>query len=95
MSAKKIDVTELSRTFAMLSDATRLSILTQLAAGPKNVTALCKALDAKQPAFSHHLGLLRMAGLVAAERAGKSVTYALNAEALDGAGAFLEELFKA
>jgi DNA-binding transcriptional ArsR family regulator len=95
MSAKKVDVTELSRTFATLSDTTRLSILGALAAGPKNVTALCKALGLKQPAVSHHLGLLRMADLVVSERAGKYITYTLNTEALDDAGAFLESLFKA
>ena len=66
---------ELARGFSLLSDPTRLGILAQLSKGPKNVTALCKALGLKQPTISHHLGLLRMGCLVVGTRAGKSVIY--------------------
>ena len=59
----------------MLSDATRLGILAELSTGPKNVTALCKALKLKQPTISHHLGLLRMGRMVDGQRQGKSVVY--------------------
>ena len=52
--------------FGLLSDPTRLGILSLLAKGPKNVTALCKALGSKQPAVSHHLGLLRMGRIITA-----------------------------
>ena len=61
--------------FGLLSDPTRLGILSLLAKGPKNVTALCKALGSKQPAVSHHLGLLRMGRLVNGVRQGKAVVY--------------------
>ena len=61
--------------FGLLSDPTRLGILSLLAQGPKNVTALCKALGSKQPAVSHHLGLLRMGRLVNSTRQGKCVLY--------------------
>jgi len=73
--AKKAQLTEWARGFALLSDPTRLGILKMLAAGPKNVTALCDALGLKQPTISHHLGLLRMGRLVAGTRKGKSVVY--------------------
>ena len=66
---------DLAQGFGLLSDPTRLGILAQLATGPKNVTALCKALGSKQPAVSHHLGLLRMGRLVINTRQGKSVAY--------------------
>jgi len=59
----------------MTSDPTRLGILSLLAKGPKNVTALCKALGLKQPTVSHHLGLLRMGRLVVGTRKGKAVQY--------------------
>ncbi|MBE3095813.1 MAG: winged helix-turn-helix transcriptional regulator [Planctomycetes bacterium] len=62
--------------FALLSDLTRLGILSVLAKGPKNVTALCEAVGLKQPAVSNHLGLLRMGRLVNGVRQGKSVVYA-------------------
>ena len=66
---------DLAQGFGLLSDPTRLGILSLLAKGPKNVTALCKALGSKQPAVSHHLGLLRMGRLVINTRQGKSVAY--------------------
>ena len=77
--AKKTGVTaelvDWARGFGLLSDPTRLGILKLLAGGPKNVTALCKALGLKQPTISHHLGLLRMGRLVTGTRRGKSVVY--------------------
>jgi ArsR family transcriptional regulator len=75
--AKKAGVKcgELARGFSLLSDPTRLGILAELSSGPKNVTALCKALRLKQPTISHHLGLLRMGCLVTGSRSGKSVVY--------------------
>ena len=74
-SIRKADLLEWARGFNLLSDATRLGILSLLAKGPKNVTALCKALGLKQPTVSHHLGLLRMGRLVINTRQGKSVVY--------------------
>jgi len=61
--------------FGLLSDPTRLGILSLLAKGAKNVTALCKALGLKQPTVSRHLGLLRMGRLVNGVRQGKAVVY--------------------
>jgi len=74
-SIRKADLLEWARGFTLLSDATRLGILKNLAKGPKNVTALCKALGLRQPITSHHLGLLRMGRLVNSKRQGKSVVY--------------------
>jgi len=73
-----VDFDLLSQEFGQLSDPTRLRILALLSAGSKNVTALCKALDQKQPTVSHHLGLLRRVGLVNSVREGKSVVYEIN-----------------
>jgi DNA-binding transcriptional ArsR family regulator len=92
MFEKKVDVDASAEVFSMLSDPTRLSFLTVLADGPTNVTVLCEALNLKQPSASHHMGLLRATGLVAGERAGKSITYTINAEALADAAAFLSDL---
>ena len=73
--ARSCESYELACGFGLLSDATRLGILKMLTTGPKNVTALCKGLRAKQPMVSHHLGLLRMGRLVVGTRKGKSVVY--------------------
>ncbi len=79
---------EWAQGFSLLSDKTRLGILAELADGPKNVTAICKALRLKQPTISHHLGLLRMGRLATGQREGKSVVYTVNKgnlKALDSA----------
>jgi DNA-binding transcriptional ArsR family regulator len=68
--------------FEMLSDQTRLGILKELAKGEINVGELCQRLKLRQPACSHHLGLLRMAGLVDSRRQGKLVFYTINREPL-------------
>ncbi|MHC4415983.1 MAG: ArsR/SmtB family transcription factor [Planctomycetota bacterium] len=69
------DVVGLLRT---LSDPTRLRLLGILQHGERNVTGLCRQLGLPQPTISHHLGLLRSAGLVANRRSGKQVFYSLN-----------------
>ena len=74
-SIRKADLLEWARGFRLLSDPTRLGILAQLAKGPKNVTALCKAVGLKQATVIYHLGLLRMGRLVNGVRKGRSVVY--------------------
>ena len=74
--ASRIDkFEELARVFHSLGDKTRLSIMTLLAGGEVNVTTICKKLKLPQSNVSHHLGLLRIGGLVASRREGKQVFY--------------------
>ncbi|WP_206290859.1 ArsR/SmtB family transcription factor [Humisphaera borealis] len=61
----------------VLADPTRLAVLEALIAGPKHVGSIQKLLDVEQSLLSHHLQTLREAGLVEAERDGKSVLYRL------------------
>jgi len=68
----------LAETFKVLGDETRVGILDLLADGPKSVSALVAALGLPQPTVSHHLGLLRTAGMVMAHRQGKSVINVLD-----------------
>ena len=66
----------LAEVFKLLADKSRLKILLALAQdGELHVTALCELLDQSQPAVSHHLTLLRMAGLVGYRRDGKHNYY--------------------
>lgn len=78
----KATLKEWAREFSLLSDKTRLGILAELSKGEQNVGGLCKALRLKQPAVSHHLGLLRMGRLVSGTRQGKSVVYTADKKAL-------------
>jgi len=60
-----------------LASPRRIEILHALAAGPIEVGRLAKSLGASQPNVSQHLAVLRGAGLVEAERAGREVRYHL------------------
>lgn len=72
------DLEQLTSLFRLLSDKTRLNILTLLSSGDRNVSSLCKDLNLPQPTVSHHLGLLRMNNLIANRRDGKQVFYGLS-----------------
>ena len=68
----------LVKLFKLLSDETRLRILYYLTQREElHVRALCELLDESQPAVSHHLALLRVAGLIGRRREGKHNFYGL------------------
>lgn len=75
--SKQRNVENLCRLFRVLSDETRMKLLLSLQDGEQHVTELCKKLRLPQPTVSHHLGLLRIHGLVKNRRKGKLVFYAL------------------
>ena len=64
-----------SRVFAALADPHRRTLLEGLAAGPRSVTSLARDAGVSRSAVSQHLGVLRQAGLVQAERRGRQVFY--------------------
>lgn len=63
--------------FKLLADETRLRILLLLQRSELNVGTLCQLLRQSQPAVSHHLALLRSAGLIEMRRDGKHNFYRL------------------
>jgi len=72
---------ELVQLFKLLSDETRLQILLLLMQENElHVRALCDLLGQSQPAVSHHLALLRVAGLIDRRREGKHNFYHLVAD---------------
>src|SRR5262249_51619096 len=71
-------IRSLSDVFKMLADRSRLTIVLALSQeGELHVSALCDLLGQSQPAVSHHLTLMRMAGLVGFRRDGKHNFYHL------------------
>ena len=77
-SAKVPSVDDLASLCDQLSDKTRLQIVLLLAKGDRDVSSLIGPLKLTQPSVSHHLGLLRMNGLVVPNRKGKRVIYSLS-----------------
>jgi len=83
---------ELARAFKALADPVRLRLLSMIATqdgGEVCVCDLTPAFDLSQPTVSHHLKLLREAGLIAAERRGTWVYYRLLPDATDRLAAVL------
>ncbi len=64
--------------FRALSDPTRREILQLLKKGDLNAGQIASAFPIGKPAISHHLGILKAADLVAAERSGQNIVYSLN-----------------
>ncbi|PVC80396.1 transcriptional regulator [Streptomyces sp. CS090A] len=70
----------LAKVFKALGDPVRLRLLSMIASragGEVCVCDLTPAFDLSQPTISHHLKLLREAGLIASERRGTWVYYRL------------------
>jgi DNA-binding transcriptional ArsR family regulator len=70
-------------TFAKaLADETRQKIMALCCCRLLSVGDIVASLDVAQPTVSHHLKILKNAGLVRSERQGKQVLYTINQERL-------------
>ena len=77
---------ELARRFAALADPVRLRLLSLLATDPVGAVCACDLVEPvgkSQPTVSHHLKILREAGLVTSEKRGTNVWYAVVPAALE------------
>jgi DNA-binding transcriptional ArsR family regulator len=61
-----------------IAEPNRIRIIDALRTGQKNVTELAKLLNVEIVNVSHHLGVLRQAGLVQDEKHGRFVVYSLH-----------------
>jgi DNA-binding transcriptional ArsR family regulator len=65
-----------------LADETRQKIMAYICCRQVSVNDIAQAFDVAQPTVSHHLKILKHAGLVTTERRGKHILYTLNQERL-------------
>jgi DNA-binding transcriptional ArsR family regulator len=75
-----------AKLLAALAAPERLQIIRILRDGPRHVTALAELLGTTPVNVSHHLGVLRQARLVLAEKRGRFVHYRLPPDLLKGEG---------
>ncbi len=68
----------MNAVFRALADPTRREILAMLRRGPRPAGDIAAAFDVAWPTISRHLGVLRDAGLVTAERNGQFIVYELD-----------------
>jgi DNA-binding transcriptional ArsR family regulator len=81
-----------ARALRALADPERLRIINCLRGGPRNVSELAAMLEAEVVNVSHHLGVLRHAGLVKDERQGRFIIYSLHPDVFHpGRGASAKE----
>ncbi|MFJ2173350.1 ArsR/SmtB family transcription factor [Streptomyces sp. NPDC101062] len=84
--------TDLAKVFKALGDPVRLRLLSMIASragGEVCVCDLTPAFDLSQPTISHHLKLLKQAGLIDSERRGTWVYYRLLPQMTDRLAAIL------
>jgi ArsR family transcriptional regulator len=75
---------QLAAQFRALADPTRVAIINHLSAADEVcVCNLTESFDLSQPTISHHLKILRDAGLVESSRRGTWAYYRLMPEAID------------
>ena len=84
---------DLAKVFKALGDPVRLRLMSMIASrgedGEVCVCELTPAFDLSQPTISHHLKLLRQAGLIDCERRGTWVYYWVLPGVLDRLATFL------
>ncbi|WP_252438930.1 ArsR/SmtB family transcription factor [Pseudonocardia humida] len=83
MSAEQ--AAELTRSFKAVADPVRLRLLSLIAAHEGGEACVCDLTDAFElsgPTISHHLKVLREAGLITSDRRGTWIYYRIRPEAL-------------
>ena len=68
----------LNDAFKALSDPTRRRILELLQERDMSAGEIADCFDMAKPSVSHHLNILKAAGLVSDERRGQNIVYCLN-----------------
>jgi ArsR family transcriptional regulator len=84
----------LNQLFKALNDPTRRSILEMLKERDMTAGEIAAKFDMSWPSVSHHLDLLRKAGLVVAEKEGQYVYYSINTTVMDDMLKWLLQLTK-
>ncbi len=69
----------MQQAFKALANSTRREILRLLQEGDMSAGDIAAHFTISKPSISHHLSVLKAAGLVSAERRGQELIYSLNA----------------
>ncbi len=81
-------------TFKALSDPSRRRILELLRRGPKNAGELAAQFGTTNATISHHLSVLKDAGLISDEKKGKYIYYELNTSVVEDLMAWVAGLIQ-
>ncbi len=73
----------MNQLFKALNDPTRREILEILGKGDLSAGDIADRFDMSKPSISHHLDLLRQAGLVESVKKGQFIYYSINTTVFD------------
>lgn len=73
----------MNNLFKALNDQTRREILELLKVRDLTAGEIADHFDISKPSISHHLDLLKQAGLIEAVKSGQFITYSLNTTVVD------------
>lgn len=84
----------LSKTFSALADPTRRSILELLKKQDMPAGEVGKNFAITPPSLSHHLNVLKQAGLISSRRQGQEIIYSINLSVFEELAEAALEFFK-
>ena len=82
----------MDKLFKALNDSTRRAILERLRVKEMTAGEIADCFPVSKPTISHHLDLLKQAGLILPEKHGQFIIYSLNASVLEECLAWLLEI---
>jgi len=88
----KMETKQIAKTFKVLSDENRLTILRKLIEGEQCGCTLIEHLEISQPTLSYHLNVLEQAGLTTSKKEGVWKKHLVNQEVLDQLIEYLQSL---
>ncbi len=75
----------MNKIFKALNDPTRREILERLKSSELTAGEIAEAFNITRPSISHHLDILKQAGLVSSRREGQFIKYTIETTALEDA----------
>ena len=84
----------MDKLFRALNDPTRRAILERLRARDMTAGEIAEGFTVSKPTISHHLDLLKQAGLILPERNGQFIVYSINTSVLEECFAWLLKITK-
>lgn len=84
---------DLDLALRALADGNRRAILTAIRSAPRSVGAISEEVGLSQQTTSHHLGVLRQAGLASGTRQGTRHLYAVNTDGMAAVRSYLDEFW--
>lgn len=83
----------MKKVWNAINDETRRNILVMLKKGSMTAGQIVENFDTSQPTISHHLSVLKDAGLINAEKVAQSIVYSINTTVFQNFMISISELF--